>query len=541
MRLIDTFTGELKYYINWEDTPPYAILSHTWGEHDREINMQQFMDDHRKLPSKLIGSLSKIEKFCNLARADGYHYAWADMVCIDKTNSTELSESLNLMYKWYRHSTVCYVYLSDVPEDGDVWHDESAFRKAKWFKRGWTLQELVAPRALVFYGQNWIEIGTKASLMPLITQITRIGKEILEPNYAETVSLGERLSWAAGRKTSRVEDRAYSLLGLLQIQLPILYGEGHYAFIRLQQELITRFDDQTIFAWREININTSVGHDAGLLATTPDDFWFFNGENVKLSQEVLPYTMTNGWLRISLPILKYRDPSGRRRCIGILNCKVQHEDMFYGIHLREQSGQYVRINPTQLEKIPFSKIQYLQPRLVYIKQLNYSHINKILPSKYSLNFVIQRLPRPEYEFSFTAVWGGQNDDLRAFGEQSETELWNLNCPWNGAVLLFENMHRGSLARWFVIVLGRRNKNVWADIVLDVEDNTGSLSQIARSYYADLEKLEKPGHRAERVHLQLDRVIKDLGTGNKVQLSVRPMATRIENDFNVEYAVFVDII
>ncbi|KAF8469940.1 heterokaryon incompatibility protein-domain-containing protein [Kalaharituber pfeilii] len=246
MRLIDTTTLKVKLFD--KDIPPYAILTHTWDSH--EINLQQFTGDHSKLtPEEQAGGLRKIQEFCARALADGFQYGWVDTCCIDKTNSTELSEALNSMYDWYGDATVCYAYLADVPEDEDPLAPNSAFRQARWFTRGWTLQELLAPLTVVFYGKNWIEIGTKASLMKAVSEVTGIASGVLLVSYSRTVSVGERLSWAAGRKTTKVEDLAYSLLGLLQVKMPVLYGEGTHAFVRLQQELIKTSDDQTIFAW----------------------------------------------------------------------------------------------------------------------------------------------------------------------------------------------------------------------------------------------------------------------------------------------------
>ncbi|KAF8454088.1 heterokaryon incompatibility protein-domain-containing protein [Kalaharituber pfeilii] len=301
MRLINTKTYALERFRK----PPqeYAILSHTWGDH--EINLQKFVQwvaaQKKASKEEKKGGLTdeeekqgleKILQFCKLARLDGFQYAWIDTCCIDKTNPTELSESLNSMYQWYQDSSVCYTYLVDVDEKKDPLAAGSEFRNSRWFTRGWTLQELLAPLTVVFYGKNWIEIGTKATLSKAITDVTGIRDVVLLVNFPEEISLGERLSWAAGRETSRIEDRAYSLLGLLQINMPAHYGEGKQAFIRLQEELIKSSDDQTIFAWKGPE-----GSANGLLADSPDAFRGIKGKPVKiLKDRVMPFTMTNGGL-----------------------------------------------------------------------------------------------------------------------------------------------------------------------------------------------------------------------------------------------------
>lgn len=124
------------------------------------------------------------------------------------------------------------------------------FFNSQWFRRGWTLQELVAPNNVVFFSRDWEEIGSKSSFTPLIERITGIDRGVLLMNYPEEISVATRMSWAAGRQTTRVEDRAYSLLGLFGVYMPTIYGEGEHAFVRLQIEIMKSFNDQSIFAWK---------------------------------------------------------------------------------------------------------------------------------------------------------------------------------------------------------------------------------------------------------------------------------------------------
>ncbi|KAH9226250.1 hypothetical protein K456DRAFT_1808767, partial [Colletotrichum gloeosporioides 23] len=242
MRLLHTMTLDLNEFIG--DVPPYAILSHTW-END-EVSLQ----DLSTTAGRSKKGFKKIEACCAPARRDGFDWAWLDTCCIDKTSSAELSEVINSMFRWYRQARVCYVYLSDLPSQypGDV--DRRQFHSVKWFTRGWTLQELIAPRAIGFYDQNWEEIGTKASLLDLLHDKTGIRLDILDGTTTHTVvPTGERMSWASNRETTRQEDLAYCLLGIFGIHMPLLYGEGSQAFIRLQQEILRTSEDLSILLW----------------------------------------------------------------------------------------------------------------------------------------------------------------------------------------------------------------------------------------------------------------------------------------------------
>ena len=196
---------------------------------------------------------SKIRRACEVARADGYEYIWIDSCCIDKSSSSELSEAINSMYAWYSAAYVCYAYLADVPAGDNHRRRGSWFRESRWFKRGWTLQELIAPLHLVFLSQDWTDIGSRHALHDLVQEVTSINEEaLLHLTPLDKFSVAERLSWAASRETTRVEDQAYSLLGIFDINMPTLYGEGDRAFRRLQEEIMQRIPDQSLFVWGEV-------------------------------------------------------------------------------------------------------------------------------------------------------------------------------------------------------------------------------------------------------------------------------------------------
>ena len=265
MRLINVETLQLETFAGGTEVP-YAILSHCWGED--EVLFQDMFDGNA--PWKK--GYAKIQRFCAVARSEGLRYVWIDTCCIDKSSSAELSEAVNSMFCSYRQASVCFAYLHDCPSnafDGTVREDH--FDASKWFTRGWTLQELVVPADVVFLSAEWKEFGTRRSLSNRISIITNIPAGILAgTSTLASYSVAQTLSWAAERVTTRPEDRAYSLMGLLDVHMPVIYGEGgEQAFLRLQQEILRRFDDQTILAW-ELSPNTAVV--TGLLAPSPDCF-----------------------------------------------------------------------------------------------------------------------------------------------------------------------------------------------------------------------------------------------------------------------------
>lgn len=314
MRLIDTLTGEF----HWITDPPsehYAILSHVWSVNGEQSYQEllaiqntsdvQITSPHqsqaptrkrdkirrmvgRDSPAPASSSCdpemfilndprvsSKVRSACAIAHADGYRYIWIDSCCIDKTSSAELSEAINSMFEWYRRAGVCYAHLADVGRDDDPVAHSSAFRRSKWHTRGWTLQELIAPDSLVFLAQDWEPLGTKHSLAGIVETVTGVDARVLnEPDAVHAVSVARRMWWASRRRTTRVEDEAYALMGIFGVHIPAIYGEGRGAFTRLQGEIVQRVPDQSIFAWGE-----SVGgeHTARkavqpLLAPAPQEF-----------------------------------------------------------------------------------------------------------------------------------------------------------------------------------------------------------------------------------------------------------------------------
>jgi hypothetical protein len=256
----------LEYFMG-QNTPDYAILSHTWE--DEEVT---FQDMHQLTPDTMNKKgFAKIRETCRLATSEKpeLEYAWVDTCCIDKSSSAELTEAINSMYRWYREAKVCYAYLSDVEDSAD----ETALAASRWFTRGWTLQELIAPRVVIFWSRNWVKIGSKLELRASLHAITNIPARVLKGNTSVGgYSIACRMSWAARRETTRVEDTAYCLLGLFNINMSLLYGEGSNAFYRLQEELVKSTTDASLFAWSNEDDSSSPDTLASVFADHPRCF-----------------------------------------------------------------------------------------------------------------------------------------------------------------------------------------------------------------------------------------------------------------------------
>ncbi|KAK5651271.1 hypothetical protein OQA88_12679 [Cercophora sp. LCS_1] len=304
MRLINCKTLELSEFFG-DNIPKYAILSHTWSEEEATF---QDWNDLKKVTKK--EGYVKIQGACAKAREDGWGWLWVDTNCIDKTSSAELTEAINSMFSWYARSEACYAYLSDVPSPkGEL--DEAGLTnllgKSRWFTRGWTLQELLAPSDVTFFAKDWTKLGDKHTMAATLASITRIDKAFLTDGSSavQSAPIAEKMLWLAKRTTTRTEDMAYCMFGLFDINMPLLYGEGTKAFTRLQEEIIKVSNDHTIFCW---SWNSDVPDNwTSLLAHSPSQFedTNFSDEIHKggAGDEISIYSMTNAGLSIRLPVL----------------------------------------------------------------------------------------------------------------------------------------------------------------------------------------------------------------------------------------------
>ncbi|KAH8898545.1 HET-domain-containing protein [Thozetella sp. PMI_491] len=345
MRLVNVETFRLEEFIG-DAIPSYAILSHTWGADADEVS---FRDIEHANSEGLANRHIKLAGCCRQARLDRLQYVWIDTCCIDKANSVELGEAINSMFRWYQNAAVCYAYLSDVPRGGVG----PQFPASRWFMRGWTLQELLAPKTLVFYNVDWEPLGSKIELSSLIQEITGIPRPFLSGWAAlHEASVAQRMSWASRRITKRKEDEAYSLLGIFGISMAMIYGEGESAFKRLQEEIIKVSSDHSIFAWgldgSAFDAATSTGVQlGGLLAKSPAEF--ANCGNIACRKQHTGtrslFDLSNGYLRIKLPV--YALHNGLT--YGLLMCGPELEDeKVVGIPLEVENAQSDKSNEEYL-------------------------------------------------------------------------------------------------------------------------------------------------------------------------------------------------
>ncbi|TFK87719.1 HET-domain-containing protein [Polyporus arcularius HHB13444] len=279
MWLLSTDRAELHFFpsVQAAQIARFAILSHVWNEteqtfqetQDLRVNCQRkcrgYPFSRTRVNPRDLSSV-KVRESCKLAERHGYKWIWNDTCCIDKTSSSELSESINSMFSYYSHADVCYGYLGDVTRDTDCPLD-AKFRQSRWFTRGWTLQELLAPDRVIFLSSAWTFMGTKATHARLVSEITKIPEVVLllEEEIWD-MSVARRMSWASQRKTTRAEDDAYCLMGIFDINMPPLYGEGKKAFGRLQEEIMKRSTDSTLFAWSHLTFLPSDADEMSLLS-----------------------------------------------------------------------------------------------------------------------------------------------------------------------------------------------------------------------------------------------------------------------------------
>lgn len=245
MRLLQRLQGDVFELTSFDDEhpPPYAILSHTWIE-GQEVTYNELIAG----AGKDKAGYDKL-RFCGKqAAADGLQYFWVDTCCIDKSASNELSTAINYMFRWYQRATKCYVYLSDVSVPKEVVDAQAfpitwaeAFRRSRWFTRGWTLQELLAPPCVEFFSKEGKQLGNRISLEQEIHQISTIPIGALRGHNVAEYSTKERMRWADSRTTTLKEDKVYCLLGIFGVFLPLNYGEGEeYATQRLEEEIARR-------------------------------------------------------------------------------------------------------------------------------------------------------------------------------------------------------------------------------------------------------------------------------------------------------------
>jgi hypothetical protein len=241
--LLSTSVSKLQRKVN--EFFRYAMLSHKWASAKDEPQFWQIKGSVYEMDAPR--EICKLQQFCTTSKREGYRWAWSDTCCIDKTNNAELQESIISMFAWYKESAITIVYLADVS-------DISQLKDSQWFKRGWTLQELLAPQFIRFYKQDWQPLidsskNHKVELLTILHDITRIDTDVLKEFQPGVDNVKKRLSWVGARTTKKIEDIAYCLMGIFGIHMPVMYGEKHNAFVRLQKEIMALTDDLSLFDW----------------------------------------------------------------------------------------------------------------------------------------------------------------------------------------------------------------------------------------------------------------------------------------------------
>lgn len=504
MRLLHTTHWKLESFPtpSRPQVPPYVILSHRWDEREISFLEMETIDEHHEL--KESKSFDKIKNCCKQAAEVGFEYAWIDTCCINKTDDAELAEALSSMYNWYRGSQVCYAYLSDVLSSENPESEGSSFRKSRWFTRGWTLQELLAPLHVTFFGADWTEIGTKSSLRAVITELTRIDHRTLLVNVTENISVAQRMSWAADRETAVPEDRAYSLMGLFGItNMRMRYGEGNNAFRRLQLEILKTSDDQSIFAWRSAHNH----HKRGLLAESPSEFAGCGDiRHYGADSDTSAYGMTNKGLRLELPLLERDKETGS--FLGVLTCQRKRGDVYpdrypLGIALQRTGGT----QSTLFERHPSNTlVEVREPvdfnvrREIYVKERDPSRLNlaQWMTVEEGYTLVVRSPPpgEPIIEPSPNMRWNVSRSQIRLSMEHSGD---------SGMMILVRDSEKAAPRQYVIVVMmGVHNYNVWSEIDLDYE--YGDVDRIVDDYW------ERGSKRMVRWNNR-DRITKRISTGD----------------------------
>ncbi|KAH8653298.1 heterokaryon incompatibility protein-domain-containing protein [Ilyonectria robusta] len=403
MWLLDAKSVRLDRIDDENQVPPYAILSHTWANDEISFQEMRAADTVTDLTTK-AGWL-KIENACRLTLEYGLSYVWIDTCCIDKSSSAELQEAINSMFKWYEYAAICFAHLADVSANEDHTDEGSAFHRCRWFKRGWTLQELLAPTEIVFYDKCWKPISPKALLQDIIGSVTGIKTLYLRPTNGSggayerlsSASIAERMSWVAERETTRPEDLAYCLLGIFDINMPMLYGEGIKAFQRLQEEIMRVNDDSSILSWGYQELCSDWRLDpASILAPHPS--FFRNCRDIRPCAlkgfNSASFTMNQRGLQMKVPVRA--DLTHKQLVYIILGCaprserewSIQEDDSqsFVAIplvstsacdqlrmHGVPQKGEYLRPNWCRPALVSEEFLEQAEPKELVIRRPSEQH------------------------------------------------------------------------------------------------------------------------------------------------------------------------
>jgi hypothetical protein len=386
----------------------------------------------------------KLRISCALAARQGLNYLWIDTCCIDKTSSADLSEAINSMFRYYREAQLCYAYLSDVASvkiPNQLKDEDSNFYQSVWFTRGWTLQELIAPKNQLFYNKDWDYLGTKAELKDAICHITNIPKKILLGGDLSDEPVSIKMSWASSRETTVPEDISYCLLGMFDVNIPLLYGEGEEkAFLRLQEAILKSTDDESIFLWCSTEAETIKEPFWGLLAKSPTYFSRSPDIGTPCTTTLAtntPATLTGRGLNVEFLLAPV--PNDVSESIYSTLIFVDGGKRAYGLLLQKLSylgGQFARVGADILLEIDSNM------------KLNYSKLphristrwgpgfDRQLKEPQAMRFYVQQNPKISSAMSNEAV-GFYFDPVKSLPPQMEVDDWSSRWSrWEGG--LFTN-------------------------------------------------------------------------------------------------------
>ncbi|KAJ5567853.1 heterokaryon incompatibility protein-domain-containing protein [Penicillium hetheringtonii] len=364
MRLLKAAEIQLEEFTP-DRIPDYAILSHTW---ERE---EILLEDLRNGSVYKKVAWEKVKRICQQTLEDGLEFVWIDTCCIDKTSSAELSEAINSMFSWYQNARTCYIYLNDVPAHGDIRQKNSKFASSRWFTRGWTLQELLVPREMCFFSCDWVKLGRRRSLISILYHITKIPEGLLIHSAPlQRIAIAEKMFWASQRKTTRPEDMAYCLMGLFDVNMPLLYGEGGTkVFIRLQEEIMKASDDNSLFAWIDRTLSPENWYRPyGLLAISVR--YFADSQSI-VSMPLRyqsPFSMTNKGLHIDLPLMT---TNKKGLWVATLGCGRWSDDRYLpvDIYLKERNNALSDFTRVGVDCLPVPQETKLsKTKAIYIRQ-----------------------------------------------------------------------------------------------------------------------------------------------------------------------------
>lgn len=354
MSLLNVHTFQLVKPGPIEAWPPYATVSHCRECQDVTIDDRHDVDTQDLNFDSQTAVPPWIIRACIEVRAFGVDLLWVATHCMGRSSRTEHSAAINSLFQIFQGAQICLVHLEDIEAPkNSLEHLGQQIQQSRWAKRVWMLQELIASEDLQFYDAHWNPVGTKRSLLPILSRQLGIDAAVLEDSKCLLdFPVARRMSWASRLSTIRPEDFAYSLLGIFGVHLTIMYGEGGIAaFIRLQEEILKGTDDVTLFAWKSADDQKY----RGAFAHSPSEFEHFGVQSRRI-----PLKMRGKIQKSPTGILICDSFILRSARSEIALCVLGENDLkndrlIFGIPLLKWNNQYVRASPSlllNLDKLP---------------------------------------------------------------------------------------------------------------------------------------------------------------------------------------------